>query len=115
MKEFIIELKVIKVFSVKNYKRYPTHTKKMLSWRRKHSKLGIRWFKKSLRILHWLAVYSCENLGPSCYSFVKCMQSSSILACSGCYNKNTIDLEVYKQQKFISHNSGAQKPRTICC
>lgn len=28
MKEFIIELKVIKVFSVKNYKRYPTHTKK---------------------------------------------------------------------------------------
>ena len=37
---------------------------------------------------------------------VKDKRKASVLVCSGCYNKNTVDWLTYKEQKCISHHSG---------
>lgn len=37
---------------------------------------------------------------------VKAKRKASVLVCSGCYNKNTVDWLTYKEQKCISHHSG---------
>lgn len=39
---------------------------------------------------------------------------STVLVCSGAYNKNTLHLLAYKQQEFISHNSEARSLRSGC-
>lgn len=80
-----------------------------------HSPHWQEWWSCALKwsLIKKESSHSMWSSGPpnvcSLMSLPESGMHSPVLVISGCYNKNSLDWVVYKQQKFVSHSSGVWK------